>query len=101
MKIFSVKQIANIDKFTIDNEPISSVDLMERAANAFFEWINSNLNFTSYTIFAGPGNNGGDGLVIARLLYESGKKVNVYLYHPRKISDDCNVNYERIQRKKP
>ena len=97
MKIFKVKQIAEIDRFTIENEPVSSDKLMERAANAMFKWIENNVLYKSFTIFAGTGNNGGDGLVIARLLSEKGAKVNVIILESEKYSPDCLLNKEKLK----
>ena len=69
MKIFSSRQIREIDEYTIMHEPISSVDLMERAAGQLFKWITEKYNRSGrFLIFAGPGNNGGDGLALARML---------------------------------
>lgn len=106
MKIFSVAQIKNWDSYTIKNEPVSSIDLMERAAKALSGWIVENFTkSSSYKIFCGKGNNGGDGLAIARLLKKHNFSVKVYivdtgrsgtpdfetnLKHLRKISSDIN-----------
>ncbi|MDD4399477.1 MAG: NAD(P)H-hydrate epimerase, partial [Dysgonamonadaceae bacterium] len=70
MKILSAEQIRAIDERTISEEGIFSYDLMERAANAFYEWfiINYPDQMLSISVISGVGNNGGDGLVIARLL---------------------------------
>ncbi len=46
MKIFSTEQIRNADAYTIENEPISSVDLMERAANQLYKWIKKKVDNT-------------------------------------------------------
>lgn len=71
MKILSASQIQEVDQFTIENEPIPSIELMERAANAFvdlfFEQISPK---NTIAIVCGRGNNGGDGLAIARLLMQ-------------------------------
>lgn len=93
MLILTSSQIKNADRFTIENEPISSIDLMERAAKKCFESIIKNFgdNFKTYLIISGPGNNGGDGLVIARFLKESGKNVNLILLG-EKFSEDNLAN---------
>lgn len=80
MKILSVPQIRQADKFTILNEPISSFQLMERAAFAIFE--NGMADFDTnahFHLFCGPGNNGGDALVVARLLHNCSVNVTVWL----------------------
>jgi len=69
MKIFRCDQIRQIDEYTIRNEPVSSTDLMERAAGRLFEWYTVRFDSSKPVfIFAGPGNNGGDGLALARML---------------------------------
>ena len=98
MKIFTGAQIKELDKFTIENEPVASIDLMERAAKAIVralreEWDNR----TPFVVFAGPGNNGGDALAVARLMAEAGYKVTVFLFNVNgKLSDDCATNKQRV-----
>ena len=75
-KIFTTQQIRSLDADTIANEPITSIDLMERASVAFVKWFTSHFDSEhSVRIFVGLGNNGGDGLAIARLLAEEKYKV--------------------------
>ncbi len=99
MKLFITKQIAKIDKYTIDNEPVASIDLMERAANEIFKKIIELFSKNSkFAIVAGNGNNGGDGLAIARLLFNSGFSVRVYLLDiSGKFSEDCKTNIKRLK----
>ena len=69
MKIFNSAQIRELDKYTIEHEPIASLDLMERAAKAIAQTIMQRWTKSSpFVVFAGPGNNGGDALAVARLL---------------------------------
>ena len=76
MKIFTSAQIHELDKFTIENEPIKSIDLMERAAKALAHAIATRWDVsTPVVVFAGPGNNGGDALAVARLLAENPEAV--------------------------
>ncbi|ANH81584.1 NAD(P)H-hydrate epimerase [Niabella ginsenosidivorans] len=94
MKLFSAEQIRQWDAFTIKNEPVSSLELMERAANACTRWIVKNTLADSYCIFCGKGNNGGDGLAIARLLYNANKTVTVFILESATGgSDDFNSNF--------
>lgn len=80
MKILSVPQIREWDKYTIQNEPISSIDLMERAAIACTDWIKRNIDKSkTIQIYCGPGNNGGDGLAISRLLMSENYKVEAFI----------------------
>ena len=75
MKIFSAKQIKQWDAYSIKNEPIASIDLMERAAKACYRWLVQNdLAKKHVRIFCGKGNNGGDGLALARLLIQKTDK---------------------------
>ena len=97
MKIFSVAQIKKWDDYTIFNEPISSIDLMERAAAACFIWLQTYYKKTpSFTIFCGTGNNGGDGLAIARMLFLAGNSVKVYILEGENRSENFTVNLEQI-----
>lgn len=98
MKIFSAEQIRNWDAYTILHEPVSSVDLMERAAKKCFEIISWRFKNEKFSVICGPGNNGGDGLVIARLLLENGADVNVYLSSDKKGSSEYQTNLKRIKK---
>jgi ADP-dependent NAD(P)H-hydrate dehydratase / NAD(P)H-hydrate epimerase len=98
MKVFETKIIKEIDALTIKKEGISSVDLMERAADGCVAWIEKNLSFIRhFIIFTGPGNNGGDGWAIARLLADKGFMVGVYhLPITDKRSADSEINHLRV-----
>jgi hydroxyethylthiazole kinase-like uncharacterized protein yjeF len=99
MKIFSSDQIKNIDSYTIENEPVKSVDLMERAAHKLLEWIIKRYEKPAhFIIFAGPGNNGGDGLALARLLKENRYDVEIhYVSFTDKVSGDWTINSGRLK----
>src|SRR5699024_6838634 len=81
MKIFSAKQIYEADKQTILNQGIDSTQLMKRAATSLFQWLNDYLQDSkrNISIFCGVGNNGGDGLIVAKLLVENDYTVQVYI----------------------
>lgn len=98
MKIFTAAQIPELDKYTIEHEPIRSVDLMERAAKALTRAIVEKWSADMrVVVFAGPGNNGGDALAVARMLSEQRYSVNVFLFNINgKLSDDCMANRQRI-----
>ena len=98
MKIFTSAQIQELDKYTIEKEPVSSIDLMERAAKALSRAIMEKWPATApVVVFAGPGNNGGDGLAVARLLAEQGYQVSAYLFNINgHLSPDCLVNKQRL-----
>jgi len=94
VKIFSALQIKEWDAFTIKNEPVASVELMERAAKACSNWILQNFNHTaSLKIFCGKGNNGGDGLAMARILIENKLTARVYIAETNSAgSEDFQIN---------
>ncbi|MEI6407860.1 MAG: NAD(P)H-hydrate dehydratase [Bacteroidota bacterium] len=81
MKLFSPEQIRAWDAYTIEQEPIASVDLMNRASTAFADWFSGHYPDVQQPIFvfAGPGNNGGDGLAVARLLFRNFYDVKVFV----------------------
>ena len=98
MKIFFAAQIKRWDAYTISYEPVASIDLMERAATACFNWLVKN-NFVHQPIhiFCGKGNNGGDGLALARLLALHHFKAKVYvLQSDSKGSADFETNLARL-----
>jgi len=99
MKIFSAEQIKQIDEFTISNEPISSIDLMERAAMACTKRIMKLVNMDDeLLIFCGKGNNGGDGFAIARLLLERGFNCNAFVInYTDKLSADAEINFNKLK----
>lgn len=84
MKIFPSSSIKRLDAYTIENEPITSIDLMERAAKALTKSITQRWDTeTPVTVFAGPGNNGGDALAVARMMAEKGYEVEVFLFNTK------------------
>lgn len=99
MKIFPSNSIKKLDAYTIEHEPIASIDLMERAAQALTKAITDRWKpETPITVFAGPGNNGGDALAVARMLAERGYKVEVYLFNTKdELSPDCQTNKELVE----
>ena len=98
MKIFPTTSIKQLDADTIENEPIASIDLMERASRALARAIAERWEpDTPLTVFAGPGNNGGDALALARLLAGKGYRLEVYLFNTKgTLSPDCETNKERL-----
>lgn len=100
MKILSVDQIREADKFTIQHEPISSTNLMERASNKVAQWVLSKFSKEyEIALVCGTGNNGGDGLVVARLLYQYGYKINLFIpaYEKGKGSEDFLINLAKAR----
>ncbi len=98
MKILAAPQIRDLDAHTIQHEPISSLDLMERASRAFVRWLCARFdNRQPLVFFCGKGNNGGDGLAIARLLSVKSYSVTVYVVdYSDSASDDFTKNLERL-----
>lgn len=99
MKILSTEKIRQADQYTIQHEPISSVDLMERAATQVSQWLLGRIDKSATVkIFCGMGNNGGDGLVVARHLFKEGLKPQVFMVrYSDKMSPDCEANYQRVK----
>lgn len=99
MKILNASQIRAVDAFTIEHEPISSIDLMERAAMQALRALRNIKSHGPFHIVCGRGNNGGDGLVIARLLYNMGEQVHVYIpSFTDNGSDDFFANLKRLEK---
>jgi NAD(P)H-hydrate epimerase len=97
-KIFSTQQIKAADRFTIKQEPIASINLMEQAAAKCAEWLQTHFTkHNTFIIFCGNGNNGGDGLAIARILFLNGFDVRVYTINASvKHTDDFLENEKRL-----
>src|SRR5438876_551756 len=98
MKLLTAQQIREADAFTIKNEPIASGDLMERAAKICVDHITKNfIGHHHFSIVCGLGNNGGDGLAIARMLYERGNSIDVFIVrYADKCSPDFLENEKRL-----
>ncbi len=98
MKIFCCSQIKDIDAFTIANEPIKSIDLMERAAFRLLQYVVPLCAYAKrFAVFAGPGNNGGDGVALARMLTQIGYLVDVYILQSKNYSNDLSLNVKRLE----
>lgn len=98
MKIFSAEQIQRADAFTIENEPISSIDLMERASGKVFQWLKKKYHKnTHFDVFCGPGNNGGDGLALARMLKERNFSVIVWVLEIGSKSEENQHNFHKLE----
>ncbi|MBM1107828.1 NAD(P)H-hydrate dehydratase [Aurantibacter crassamenti] len=103
MRIFSADQIYQADKFTIEKHGINSDDLMERASMQIFNWFHLRMQGAPVKIhlFCGIGNNGGDGIALARHLIEHGYniEVNVVNYSDKR-SKDFLINLDRLKERK-
>ena len=101
MKILTPAQIHQVDAITLLKQKISSIELMERAGTTLFEWLDdwSNNSKKAIHIFCGIGNNGGDGLVIARLLFEKEYDVAVYMVnYSTKQSEEFSKNLQSYEK---
>ncbi len=98
MKLLTAQQLQQWDAYTIQHEPVASIDLMERAAIACTNWlIEKGFARQPVKIFCGKGNNGGDGLAIARLLIQSGVQPVVYIIEFGSIgTSDFQQNLQRL-----
>lgn len=113
MKLFTSDQIRQLDRYTIEHEPVLSIDLMERAADAICDALMGEYPFTvsSFYIIAGPGNNGGDALAVARKMCEQGYTVTAHLVYPEVsgaetnttagLSPDCRLNRDSLLKEFP
>lgn len=97
IRVLSSKQIRAVDAHTIEHEPILSINLMERASREFVNWFVEKFDITHRVgIVCGTGNNGGDGLAIARLLREWNYRVFVWIVEGSSETDDFRINKERL-----
>ena len=99
MQVLTSSQMREADIFTIERTPISSIDLMERASAKCLDWFIENIdNEYSIHVFCGPGNNGGDGLALSRMLNNAGYRVKAHLLRlSNTLSPDCLTNLERLK----
>jgi len=99
MKLFTTNQIKELDVETIKLEGISSTDLMDRTAFALFKKIIEEIRKTDKVlVLAGPGNNGGDAIAVARLLIEAGYQVQTLLSNLNTLSNDASIQLGRLQK---
>lgn len=98
IKIFTTEKVKELDQYTIKNEPISAIDLVERAATVFVQEFTRRFSKQyRIVVFAGFGNNGADALAIARLLKDESYKVTTYLFNTKQhLSPECLENKYRL-----
>ena len=99
--LLTSKEIHEADAYTIANEPVASIELMERASKEFTKCFVNHFpdKKKPISVYCGTGNNGGDGLAIARLLKENQyESVNVKITRfSDKSTDQFNINLERLK----
>jgi len=97
MKIFKADQVPFLDRSTIESEGINPIDLMERASGCVTDWIVNHYQPLEVAVFAGPGNNGGDALAVARLLILQGFNVTLFIPSSEQKYSDCfKINLNRL-----
>ncbi|TAD82416.1 MAG: NAD(P)H-hydrate dehydratase [Bacteroidetes bacterium] len=98
MTVYSAAQFRSWEAYTMAHEPISALHLMERAAHAATKWILEQQYLAQqFVVFCGYGNNGADGLAIARLLHDAGKDVQVFLLPHSQVNSAFSANLQRLQ----
>ncbi|WP_170414374.1 NAD(P)H-hydrate dehydratase [Ruegeria atlantica] len=104
-KLLTAAQMRAIEQAAIEAGQVTGLELMERAGRGvveaiFEEWPELSKTSGTAVVLCGPGNNGGDGFVVARLLKEWGWEVEVFLYgDPEKLPPDARTNFERWEGK--
>ena len=99
MKIFTTEEIREIDKYTIEVDGVSALDLIERVGEGVVAEVTARwLPSKPVVIFAGPGNNGADALSAGRILYEKGFRPKIFLFNigGDRLSKDCRVCRDRV-----
>ncbi len=102
MKIFTTRQIADIDRYTVHNEPVSDVDLMERAAFQVVSWLLHRIPAgKKLLVFAGPGNNGGDAMAVARMMANRNYLCELFLLDlGKELKGSAAINFRRLEDQK-
>jgi len=98
IKVATAKEMQEIDRVTIEKSGIAGIVLMERAGLSVVSRINELYPDRKVMVLCGSGNNGGDGFVIARELYNQGEDVEVYAVKPEKLKGDAKINYSAAKK---
>lgn len=102
LPLANADDIRTLDRLTCERQNISALQLMERAATrCTAKLLQLYPDNHHWTVVAGPGNNGGDGLVIARQLFMRGDSVQVYRPQNRPCGADHDANAARLERLLP
>lgn len=100
LKVLSTQQTNELDAYTIRHEPVASIDLMERACRSFVTWFTEKFDSAKKIgIVCGTGNNGGDGLGIARVLHDRNYSVKVWIVSGGSGTADFTTNLKRLSGK--
>ncbi len=100
--VLSVAQIRQVDTVAVRDFGMNSLVLMENAGRGCADFIDARLNRSSgIVVLCGPGNNGGDGLVIARHLHAMGHQISLWMIAERgKLSQDADANLRIVEHTK-
>lgn len=100
MKIYTARQIAEIDRYTIEKEPVPDIDLMERAAMQVAGWLVHHIPAgRKLLFFAGPGNNGGDAMAVARMMAERNYSCSLFLAgFGKELKGSPSINLSRLEK---
>jgi NAD(P)H-hydrate epimerase len=97
-KVISTEQSRKSDLYTIENEPISSIDLMERAVATYLSELLEHIQKKdSIVVVCGCGNNGGDGFDLAKTLIDMGFNTTVYLVKYGDLTEDAEINFNHLE----
>ncbi len=102
--VLSKKDLIEWDSYTIESQKISSLDLMENAVNSLLKYLLAEeilTNFNHILVLCGPGNNGGDGFLLAQKLQELDHDVTVFTHAEAKFSQDAEHNLSKFKQKFP
>src|ERR1700741_1605930 len=99
MKILTAEEMRTTDRVTTERYNVPSLDLMEHAGRAVARFVLREFPEALHiTTLCGKGNNGGDGFVAARMLLETGRKVQLLLLgHPDELKGDAKAMFERLE----
>ena len=102
LRVLTVAQIRAVDAIAVRDFGMNSLVLMENAGRGCADWIDTKLNRSSdVVVLCGPGNNGGDGLVIARHLHAMGHRLSLWMVaETGKLSQDAEANLKIVEHTK-
>src|SRR5262249_62055266 len=98
MRLGTANEMRAIDRATIDGGHVPALSLMENAGRGIAARVEAMATpGATIQVVCGRGNNGGDGLVVARILRGLGFRLGVHLTHPAaQLSPDARVNLQRL-----
>ena len=100
LEILSAKQMKKADMLAVEKSKIKSFELMDNAGKAVAAIVAKEFKCGKVLILCGPGNNGGDGLVLSNCLNEHGKEVDLYCLGKNNYKGDALKAYKKNKLKK-